>query len=53
MYSISVLTLEGNLIRFKTDKYEYKGNHIVFYDLKSGMLKSFPSQNCTIDEVRE
>jgi hypothetical protein len=53
MYSISVLTLEGNLIRFKTDKYEYKGNHIVFTDLKTGMLKSFPSQNCTIDQVME
>ena len=53
MYNISVLTLEGNIIRFRTDKYEYKESHIVFTDLKTGLMKSFPANNCTIDEIRE
>lgn len=53
MFCITVLTLDESLLRFKAASYEHKGEHIVFTDSKTGLLKSFPARNCTIDEVRE
>lgn len=52
MYSITIKTIEGNIIRFTTDKYELKDGHITFIDKKFNLKKSFPSQNASVDEVK-
>jgi len=51
MYVITIKTIEGNIIKFTTNKYELKDGHITFIDRKYNLKKSFPTQNASVDEV--
>lgn len=53
IFSIQVLTLDDNILRFKVKDYKIKEGMVCFTDPKTGMQKAFPTSRTTIDEVKE
>jgi hypothetical protein len=53
LFQLTIQTLEGKILKFKTSKYELKDGHIEFIDTFTGLKKSFPSESVNIDEIRE
>lgn len=53
-YRITVLTLQGNFLTFKVNKYEIiQGDFIQFVDEKTGKTKKFHSSRIEIEEEKE
>jgi len=52
-FSIQVLTLDDNILRYKVDAYKIKDGMVLFTDNKTGMQKAFPTSRTTIDQVVE
>lgn len=53
LFQLTIKTLEGKILKFKTDKYETNNNHIEFTDTYTGLKKSFPAEDVNVDEIRE
>ena len=53
LFQLTIKTLEGKILKFKTDKYELRDGHIEFTDSYTGLKKSFPTDDVNIDEIRE
>jgi len=53
LFQLTIQTLEGRILKFKTNAYELKEGHIEFIDTFTGLKKSFPSESVNIDEIRE
>jgi len=49
-YLVTVKTIEGNILKFKTSEFTVDGGHVVFED-NSGFTKRFPFSRTDIEEV--
>lgn len=52
-YLIQVLTLDQTILKYKVTNYEIKNGMVIFTDTKTGLLKNFPTERTTIDQVVE
>lgn len=52
-YLIQVLTLDQNILRYKVENYQIKNGMVIFTDPKNGLIKNFPTERTTIDQVVE
>lgn len=52
-YLIQVLTLDQNILRYKVKNYQIKNGMVIFTDPKNGLIKNFPTERTTIDQVVE
>ena len=51
-YKINVITLNGNFLTFKVEKYFIEaGDLVTFIDGKTGKQKQFHSSRCEIEEI--